>query len=99
MEIEQKKRAATLKDEIMILWNQNLQLLNILSHSNNPDEVPIREPHEYYPELFGEEVKQMAEEAKKQKALELHKVKMQDYMLRVNQTMKERGESSGGNDS
>ena len=97
--IEQHRRAAAVKDEVMLLWNQNVQLLNLLSHSNKPDEVPIREPYEYYPELFGEEVKKAADEAERQKELELHKVRMHDYMLRVNQLRKERGESSGGNDT
>ena len=83
----------------MLLWNQNLQLMNLLSHSHNRDEMPLKQPHEYYPELFGEEIKQMAEEARKNNELELHKARMQDYMLRVNQRMKERGEYSGGNDA
>lgn len=98
MELEQKKRAAQIKDEVMLLWNQNLQLMNMLSHSSDQD-VPLKQPHEYYPELFGEEVQRMAEEAKRQQAIELHKAKMHDYMLRINQKMKERGESSGGNDT
>ena len=44
---------------------------------------------QYYPELFGEEIQKMAEEAKRQQALESHKAKMVDYMLRINQKMKE----------
>ena len=82
----------------MILWNQNLQLMNMLSHSSDQD-VPLTQPHEYYPELFGEEIQKMAEEAKRQKEVELHKAKMLDYMFRVNQKMKKRGESSGWNDT
>lgn len=99
MEIEQKKRISETKDQIMLMWNQNLQLMNMLANSNNPDEVPLKQPHEYYPELFGEEVARMAEEAKVQSELEKHKVQMVGYMLRVNQLRKERGESSGGNDT
>jgi len=97
--MEQKKRSAAVKDAIMVLWNQNVQLLNLFSYSNKPDEVELKQPHEYYPELFGEEVEEMANEARRQKELELHKVRMKDYMLRVNQLRKERGESSGGNDT
>ena len=99
MEIEQKKRISETKDQIMLMWNQNLQLMNMLANSNNPDDVPLKQPHEYYPELCGEEVARMAEEAKVQSELEKHKVQMVGYMLRVNQLRKERGESSGGNDT
>ncbi len=98
-EIEHKKRMAAIKDEVMLLWNQNTQLLNMFAHSQKPEEVELKEPHEYYPELFGEEARKMAEEAKRQKELELHKAKMHDYMLRMNQLRKKRGESSGGNDT
>ena len=97
--MEQKKRSAAVKDAIMVLWNQNVQLLNLFSYSNKPDEVELKQPHEYYPELFGEEVEEMANEARRQKELELHMVRMKDYMLRENQLRKERGESSGGNDT
>lgn len=99
MELEQKKRMAETKDEVMLLWNQGLQLMNMLAHSHNPDEVPLKQPHEYYPELFGEEVAKMAEDAKVQKKLDAHKAGMVGYMLRINQARKERGESSGGNDT
>lgn len=99
MERKQKQRESVTKDLIMILWNQNLQLMNIMAHSSNTDETPLKQPHEYYPELFGEEVARMAEEAKVQSELDKHKAQMVGYMLRINQARKERGESSGGNDT
>lgn len=97
--MEKDKRAAALKDEIMILWNQNSQLLNLYSHSNKPDEVELKLPHEYYPELFGEEIQKKIDEERRQKEIELHKARMTDYMITVNQLRKERGESIGRNDS
>lgn len=99
MSLEQEKRKGELKDYIMLLWNQNLQLLDMVGHSNSQDEDGPRMPYEYYPELFGEEIKLRAEEEKKERQLEEHKAQMLDYITIVNQRFKERGESSGGNDT
>ena len=89
-------------DEIIDLlesYGRRMEIEQKKRISETKDQIMLKQPHEYYPELFGEEVAQMAEEAKVQSELERHKAQMVGYMLRVNQLRKERGESSGGNDT
>lgn len=106
-EREEKHREAVLKDEIMVLFNQALQIGNVVSRMMNHN-VPIKMPKDYYPELFGTAentnfTKQEAEgdEHKLSPEMELHKARMDDFIFRHNMAMrmaKERGESSGRND-
>ena len=99
IELEQRKRQAALRDEIMLLWNQNLQLLNMMNHSQHPQDVELRTPAQYYPEIFGEEMRQQEQEERIKNDLALHKARMEDYALRHNLARKERGESNGWNDT
>lgn len=104
-EREEKQREAMLKDEIMILFNQALQIGNIVGRMMS-NEVEIKLPKEYYPELF-EEVTNFTEqeegdEKKLSQEMELHKARMDDFVFRHNMAMKmakERGESGGRDDS
>ena len=58
-EHEQKKREAELKDQIMLLFNQALQIGNVVGRLMD-NKVAIRLPKEYYPELFGNEEEKTA---------------------------------------
>ena len=99
IELEQKKRQAALRDEIMVLWNQNMQLLNMMNASQHPDDVKLRTPAQYYPELFGEEMEQQEQEEQIRNDLALHKARMEEYAFRHNLARKERGESNGWHDT
>lgn len=104
-EREEKHREAMLKDEIMTLFNQALQIGNIVGSLMSKD-VDIKLPKEYYPELFGQENtdftnQEEGDELKLSPEMELHKARMDDFIFRHNMAMrkaKERGESSGRND-
>lgn len=107
-ERELKKREAALKDEIMVLFNQALQIGNVVGHIINPD-VEIRMPAEYYPELFVTENKtdfteQTGDKPKLSPEMELHKARMDDFIFRHNMAVREReamkrGDVNGGNDT
>lgn len=102
VELEQSKRKANLKDQIMVCWNQNLQLMNIFAHSQNPEEVELKLPEHYYPDLFAGElegIEAIREEEKAKNELALHKARMEEYAYRHNLAMKERGEKNGRNDT
>ena len=97
-------REAELKDEIMVLFNQALQIGNIVGRLMNKD-VEIRMPKEYYPELFETNTnftaQEEGDEPKLSPEMELHKARMDDFIFRHNMALKmarERGESSGWND-
>lgn len=107
-ERETKQREAVLKDEIVTLFNQALQIGNIVGKLMDKD-TQIRLPKDYYPELFNKEAEETdftkQEEAgdkpKLSPEMELHKARMDDYIFRHNMAIKEakeRGESSGRND-
>lgn len=105
MERESKRREAELKDEIMVLFNQALQIGNIVGHMMDKN-VPIKMPKEYYPEIYTvtEEIfteQEKEDEPKLSPEMKLHKARMDDFVFRHNMAMKmakERGESSGRND-
>lgn len=107
-ERELKKREAALKDEIMVLFNQALQIGNVVGHIINPD-VELRMPAEYYPELFVTENKtdfteQTGDKPKLSPEMELHKARMDDFIFRHNMAVREReavkrGGENGGNDT
>lgn len=104
-EREEKHREAVLKDEIMVLFNQALQIGNIVGRMMSND-VQIKMPAEYYPELFGTTetdftYQEEGDEPRLSPEMELHKARMDDFIFRHNMAMKmarERGESSGWND-
>ena len=112
-EHEQKAREAELKDEIMLLFNQALQMGNVLGRLMNK-ETQLIMPAAYYPELYSnKETEEAAEtnfteqESRDKPTLspemELHKARMDDYIFRHNlafreRMAKERCESSGRND-
>lgn len=103
-----KKREAEVKDEIMLLFNQALQIGNVFGHLINAD-VGIRMPAEYYPELFVSENKtdfteQTGDKPKLSPEMELHKARMDDFIFRHNMVVREReamkrGDGNGGNDT
>lgn len=103
-----KKREAAIKDEIMVLFNQALQIGNMVGHLINPD-IGIRMPAEYYPELFATENKtdfteQTGDKPRLSTEMELHKARMDDFIFRHNMAVREReamkrGEGNGGNDT
>lgn len=111
-EHEQKKREAELKDQIMLLFNQALQIGNVVGRLMD-NKVAIRLPKEYYPELFGNEEEKTnfteqedaGDKRKLSPEMELHKARMDDFIFRHNMAMrerlaKERGEeNSGRNDT
>ena len=104
---EGKHREAELKDEIMVLFNQALQIGDVVGRLMSK-EAEIRMPKYYYPELFaGTEYtnftaqEEEGDEPKLSPEMELHKARMDDFIFRHNMAMKmarERGESSGRND-
>ena len=105
-ESEQKQREAMLKDEIMLLFTQALQIGNVVGSLMDKN-VAIKPPKEYYPEIFENQetnfTEQEAEGDEHQLSpeMELHKARMDDFIFRHNMAMKmarERGESSGRND-
>lgn len=112
-EHEQKAREAELKDEIMLLFNQALQMGNVLGRLMNK-ETQLIMPAAYYPELYSNKKTEEAaetnftEQESRDKPtlsseMELHKARMDDYIFRHNlafreRMAKERGESSGRND-
>lgn len=103
-----KKREAAIKDEIMVLFNQALQIGNMVGHLINQD-IGIRMPAEYYPELFATENKtdfteQTGDKPRLSPEMELHKARMDDFIFRHNMAVREReamkrGEGNGGNDT
>lgn len=107
-EREQRIRKAELKDEIMILFNQALQMGNVVGKIMDKN-TEIRLPREYYPDLFATEnetnfTEQAGDKPKLSPEMELHKARMDDFIFRHNMAFrerqaKERGESSGGNDA
>lgn len=104
-ERDEKHREAMLKDEIMLLFNQALQIGNIVGGMMSND-VQIKMPAEYYPELFGTNDtdftdQEEGDEHRLSPEMELHKARMDDFIFRHNMAMKiarERGENSGRND-
>ncbi len=107
-ELEQKQREAMLKDEIMLLFQQALQIGNVVGALMDKN-IPIKPPREYYPELFGAEkeeifTEQEGDKPKMSPEMELHKARMDDFVFRHNMAMRkqaamERGEDSGGDDA
>lgn len=96
MEHEQERRRADTKDEIMLMWNQCQQLMNMAAHSMHPQDVELKPPHEYYPDLFKEEA-ETSEEEKTKNELALHKARMEEYAYRHNRA-RER-DTHGRNDT
>ena len=106
-EREEKHREAELKDEIMVLYNQALQIGDVVG-SMMSKEAKIRTPRDYYPQLFGvtentdfTAQEEEGDEPRLSPEMELHKARMDDFIFRHNMAMKmarERGESSGWND-
>lgn len=102
-DIEQRK--AELKEEITLLFNQALQIGNVIGKMIDGDMV-VTPPKEYYPDLFKETpifTEQEEDKPKLSPEMELHKARMDDFIFRHNMAMqekqaKERGESSGRND-
>lgn len=99
-EHEQKAREAELKDEIMLLFNQALQMGNVLGRLMNK-ETKLIMPAAYYPELYSnKETEEAAEtnfteqESRDKPTLspemELHKARMDDYIFRHNLAFRER---------
>ena len=111
-EHEQKKREAEQKDQIMLLFNQALQIGNVVGRLMD-NKVAIRLPKEYYPELFGNEEEKTnfteqedaGDKRKLSPEMELHKARMDDFIFRHNMAMRERlarergEENSGRNDT
>lgn len=107
-EREQKQREAELKDEIMVLFNQAIQIGNVVGRLMDKN-TEIRLPGEYYPDLFATDndtdfTEQAGDKPKLSREMELHKARMDDFIFRHNMAFqerqaKERGESSGGNDT
>lgn len=97
-----------MKDEIMVLFNHALQIGNVVGHLVNND-VGIRMPAEYYPELFATENRtdftgQEADKPDLSPEMKLHKARMDDFIFRHNMAIREReamkrGEGNGGNDT
>lgn len=106
-EKEEKHREAMLKDEIMVLFNQALQIGDVIGRMMDKN-TTIKMPREYYPELFETkeetnftEQEKEGDEHQLSREMELHKARMDDFIFRHNMAMrmaKERGESSGRND-
>ncbi len=107
-EREQKQREAELKDEIMVLFNQAIQIGNVVGRLMDKN-TEIRLPREYYPDLFATDndtdfTEQAGDKPKLSGEMELHKARMDDFIFRHNMAFqerqaKERGESSGWNDT
>lgn len=101
-----------MKDEIMLLFNQALQIGNVVGKLVDKN-TQIRLPKEYYPNFFNEttepeettdftEQDAAGDERTLSPEMELHKARMDDFIFRHNMAMrkaKERGESSGRNDT
>ena len=94
-ERKQAEREVDIKDLIQILWNQNIQLLNMYSAGQKDSDVQIKELHEYYPELFEAPV---IEEGKMTSEMELYKAQFIDFALNHNARHKG-GENDGRNDT
>lgn len=101
-EHEFKQRKAELKDEMMVLFNQALQIGNVVGKLMDKD-VSIRPLREYYPDLFQEEEEEEAEEEenifteaeegdepnhKLSLELQIHKANMDDFIFRHNMAMR-----------
>lgn len=103
-----KKREAALKDEITVLFQQALQIGNVIGRIINPD-IEIRTPAEYYPELFAAENKtdfteQTGDKPKLSPEMELHKARMDDFIFRHNMAIRKRevmkrGDEDGADDT
>ena len=84
-----KQREAMLKDEIMLLFNQALQIGNIISRMLDRNMV-IKTPTEYYPGLFKttdfteQGTEGDGDENKLSPEMELHKARMDDFIFRHN---------------
>lgn len=103
-EREQRQREAALKDEIVTLFNQAIQIGNVVGNLVDKD-VEIKMPETYYPELFvtdneADFTEQAGDKPKLSREMELHKARMDDFIFRHNMAMRERmagerGESNG----
>jgi len=93
--VKEAQKKADLKDLINILWNQNMQLLNMYSASQKDSDVELVKLHEYYPDLF----EAPAEEGQMNFKMELYKAQFADFASRHNARMKQGGENNGRNDT
>ncbi len=99
---EQRIREANLKDQVTTMYNQALQIGNVLAAAIDSKNVKIRPLSEYYPGLFRTpteftEQENEGDEHKLSPEAELHKARMDDFAFRHNMA-KRRGENSGWND-
>ena len=93
---KEEEKKADLTDLIQILWNQNIQLLNMYSSAGDSSDVKLIELHEYYPNLFEAPVQQ---EGQMDYQMELYKAQFSDFASRHNARRKQGGENDGRNDT
>ena len=96
-ELEQEQKKVDTKDLIQILWNQNIQLLNMVGASRNDSGVEVTPLHEYYPELF-ETPKEEIPENGMTYEMELYKAQFIEFAMNHNSHHKG-GENDGRNDT
>ena len=92
MEYEREKEHVKTKDMIMILWNHNRHLTDLLACFFNSEHEPSGIA-EYYPGLFDDLLKN-SEEEQQRISCELHKARMEEYAYYHNKARKERGENN-----
>ena len=89
-ELEEKKREADLKTKIVLNSILARQVGEYVSSLFNKD-AKISTPEELFPALFESE-KELLDEKKKIKELEINKARMKDYALRHNLRFKRKEE-------
>lgn len=104
-EHEQESRKAQLKDEVICLYNQALQISNMIASSMD-SKVIVRKLSEYYPEMFKEDEDTdftNDNENKLSLEMQIYKANMDDFIFRHNLAMRQKreqkGENNGRNDT
>lgn len=93
---KEEEKKADLTDLIQVLWNQNLQLLNMYASAGKDSDTQLMQLHEYYPGLFEAPAQ---EDGQMDYQMELYKAQFTDFASRHNARRKQGGENDGRNDT
>lgn len=98
-ERRREEKKADVRDQAMLLYNHAMQCADAIALIMPGGEKRERKSLEdYYPELFTG-LKKAEEEARKEKELDIHKMRMKEYAAANNAARRKVGEKNGRNDA
>lgn len=89
---KRQEREAGLKDMIVALHVQALEIGEVVNKVVNGNKEPIQGLHYYYPDLFNQEETEEQKAEREKREQELYKARMIDFAHRFNTARKKRGE-------